>query len=210
MSQVRTLPGAAFYFFVYMAAGRALGIIMAFFLLLLFAAAAAATECGTCPENAQCTMVGDVGTCFCNAGYTGTECVDIDECAEGTHACEQLVCHNYPGSHGCDCPPTAACTNALVSSCGTAEIEPICYCGMGASSGGTSPCADIDECAAGSHNCDQICVNRDGGFDCACYEGFMPEGADCVRVSMPPTAVAFLLVLFGSVAIGFYVFIRKI
>ena len=33
--------------------------------------------------------------------------------------------------------------------------------------------ADIDECAVGSHNCEQICNNTVGGFNCSCRDGFI-------------------------------------
>ena len=37
---------------------------------------------------------------------------------------------------------------------------------------------DIDECAEGTHNCAQQCVNTQGGFNCSCYSGYdlMPDG----------------------------------
>lgn len=32
--------------------------------------------------------------------------------------------------------------------------------------------ADVDECATSSHGCKDICTNFEGGFHCACSEGF--------------------------------------
>jgi hypothetical protein len=33
---------------------------------------------------------------------------------------------------------------------------------------------DIDECAEGTHNCDQTCTNTNGGFNCSCpLEGYV-------------------------------------
>ena len=32
-------------------------------------------------------------------------------------------------------------------------------------------CADVDECA-GTHGCQQVCINTDGGFRCDCDSGF--------------------------------------
>ena len=46
-----------------------------------------------------------------------------------------------------------------------------------------SPCADIDECAAGTDNCDEtteICVNTDGSFTCACMTGY--DGSPCTDI----------------------------
>lgn len=31
---------------------------------------------------------------------------------------------------------------------------------------------DIDECVSGSHNCEQICMNNNGSFECSCNDGF--------------------------------------
>ena len=32
---------------------------------------------------------------------------------------------------------------------------------------------DDDECALGADNCEQVCVNTDGGFRCECNSGFV-------------------------------------
>ncbi|XP_035672972.1 polycystic kidney disease and receptor for egg jelly-related protein-like [Branchiostoma floridae] len=32
--------------------------------------------------------------------------------------------------------------------------------------------SDVDECAAGTDNCAQVCENTDGGFNCSCWPGF--------------------------------------
>ncbi len=34
---------------------------------------------------------------------------------------------------------------------------------------------DVDECANGTDNCDQICNNIVGGFTCSCYLGCQPN-----------------------------------
>ena len=40
---------------------------------------------------------------------------------------------------------------------------------------------DEDECVAGTHNCDQVCVNEEGSYSCACQVGYAltPDGLTC-------------------------------
>ena len=40
---------------------------------------------------------------------------------------------------------------------------------------------DIMECEGGMDNCSQICVEKEGGFSCACFDGFklLDNGASC-------------------------------
>ncbi|XP_019575371.2 EGF-containing fibulin-like extracellular matrix protein 1 isoform X1 [Rhinolophus sinicus] len=52
-------------------------------------------------------------------------------------------------------------------------------------------CQDIDECAAGTHNCrsDQVCINLRGSFACQCPPGYQKRGEQCVDIdecTMPP------------------------
>ena len=41
---------------------------------------------------------------------------------------------------------------------------------------------DIDECATNTHDCDQLCTNTDGSFECSCNSGFTlsGDGRTCV------------------------------
>ena len=32
---------------------------------------------------------------------------------------------------------------------------------------------DINECSINSDNCDQLCTNTEGGFNCSCNDGFL-------------------------------------
>ena len=45
-----------------------------------------------------------------------------------------------------------------------------------------SPCADIDECECGTHDCDEnaICTNTIGSYDCTCREGYIGDGRTCI------------------------------
>lgn len=42
-------------------------------------------------------------------------------------------------------------------------------------------CVDIDECSAGTHNCDSNaeCFNYEGGFTCRCRQGYDGDGVTC-------------------------------
>ena len=41
--------------------------------------------------------------------------------------------------------------------------------------------SDIDECSDVTHNCSQICINTEGGFNCECNNGSLldTDGVTC-------------------------------
>merc|ERR1711871_307704 len=45
-------------------------------------------------------------------------------------------------------------------------------------------CVDVDECAAGMHNChaQATCANTQGDFTCSCKSGYTGDGTDCANV----------------------------
>ncbi|TNF31813.1 MAG: hypothetical protein EP329_11810, partial [Deltaproteobacteria bacterium] len=49
-------------------------------------------------------------------------------------------------------------------------------------------CTDIDECAAGSDNCDAnaTCTNTVGAFTCACNDGYEGDGVTCTQIVKGP------------------------
>ena len=104
-----------------------------------------------------------------DSGVAG--CVDIDECAEGTHGCDRQL---------------ARCTNTYGNY--------TCTCNRGFTGDGFF-CEDIDECATGDNRCDLFvvdtkgntrgyCNNTPGFYTCGCNPGFFGSGydGDCTNV----------------------------
>ena len=83
-------------------------------------------------------------------------CLDIDECAEGTHLCDQ-TCTNMIGSYSCSCDSSYRLASNRLS------------------------CTDIDECTEGTNGCAQICINHVGNYTCSCGSGYRlaSDGQTC-------------------------------
>nr|XP_047909504.1 hemicentin-2 [Anser cygnoides] len=82
-------------------------------------------------------------------------CLDINECAEGSHACRyNQICENTMGTHRCVCPRG--------------------YRSLGAA----WPCLDINECLQFPPPCAFECRNLRGSYECLCPPGtaLLPEG----------------------------------
>ncbi|XP_064372094.1 adhesion G protein-coupled receptor L4 isoform X3 [Dromaius novaehollandiae] len=120
----------------------------------------------TCHKDARCEVQGGTQGCYCTQGYTGNGisfCYDDNECENATQPCgENANCTNTVGSYFCMCAP------GFKSSNGQQSFVP---------NDGTS-CVDVDECskegtvACGDH---AKCENVDGGYNCACKEGYQPS-----------------------------------
>ncbi|KAM9594340.1 hemicentin-2 isoform 4-T4 [Morphnus guianensis] len=90
-------------------------------------------------------------------GHGQQYCVDIDECAEGSHACRyNQLCQNAAGTYRCACPP-------------------------GYHSLGTGwPCLDVNECLQVPPPCAFGCRNLRGSYECLCPPGrTLLPGGDC-------------------------------
>ena len=157
-----------------------------------------------CQANSHCVNgIGDGFTCECDANFesNGGTCGDVDECINGDANCHaEAACTNTDGgyscacntgydgdglascedvnecnddSHGCD--ENATCANQI-------GATNTCTCDSGYEGSGAA-CSDIDECATGNYECTEnsSCNNTDGGYDCKCDDGFVPDtDGNCV------------------------------
>ena len=116
----------------------------------------------------------DYKSCVCPSGHMENDegiCVDIDECATGSHSCEaNASCVNTIGGHACSC-------NA-----GYAPGDDWTFLNPN--------CGDVDECAAGTDSCgaNALCANTPGGYVCGktCADGLRPNPARTECVVCPP------------------------
>ncbi|KAN0000790.1 hypothetical protein ACTFIZ_001243 [Dictyostelium cf. discoideum] len=143
--------------------------------------------CGT----ANCTNSPGSYQCSCPSGYsfTGSSCIDIDECSTDNGGCGQ-ICTNSVGSFECSCNSGYTLNVDNKKSCddidecisnnggcdqNCANIPGSfgCYCNPGYSlNKNNKTCDDIDECITNNGDCGQICINQVGSYQCSCNSGF--------------------------------------
>lgn len=147
-------------------------------------------DCASNPcKHGDCTDQGQASyTCDCNVpGWTDFNCdFDINECFMGTHECHvDARCVNVPGGYECRClsgweGDGYTCTD--MDDCDPDPCDPvhgscidggpnkwICECDYGWT--GATCAFDLDDCAAGTHECDSnaACLNQDQGMhQCTC------------------------------------------
>jgi hypothetical protein len=123
-----------------------------------------------CAPGGYCIDTYGSFECYCHLGWTAdnatTPCLDIDECALGTHDChESTVCVNVPGRFSCEC----------LSGYKKEEIWQL---------DGAVRCVDDDECAI-YNRCwpHGTCVNMIGTYVCQCNTGYVANGLrQCVDI----------------------------
>ncbi|XP_052712036.1 uncharacterized protein LOC128186279 isoform X1 [Crassostrea angulata] len=134
--------------------------------------------------------------CFCKRGWTGTNCtVDINECENDQGICgNEKVCQNLKGSYTCNCKEgfqkngdscddIDECSDITLNTC---SVDTNCQNLYGNYTCNCKPgfqkydsgCEDIDECQRGIADCQQICINTIGGFNCGCEFGYTLDDVD--------------------------------
>ncbi|MFT7582533.1 MAG: hypothetical protein ACI9MR_004215, partial [Myxococcota bacterium] len=164
-----------------------------------FAANAERTECVGCPlgkylNETSLTCVDCPANRF-NDEVGATTC---KFCPSGTDS--------VPGADSCtECPVGTANPHfgQACQDCGALEIAPTggalactaCDPGFQANSAHDA-CVDIDECGTGANNCAEhaACSNTEGGFTCACTDGYIGDGVICEHPcvtgdDLPPVAL---------------------
>ncbi|XP_042211836.1 fibrillin-2-like isoform X3 [Homarus americanus] len=153
-----------------------------------------------CQRNERCINVIGSFNCHpllnCGAGYKmnefGTQCIDVDECADGTHQCTgNQECSNRQGGYICQCPTgfrhnslrqcqdvneceayygSVCASNAV---CENTEGSYRCNCKKGfKQSNDGRTCVDVDECAEIPGICHHNCINVWGSHQCTCRAGY--------------------------------------
>ncbi|KAL1492787.1 hypothetical protein ABEB36_010979 [Hypothenemus hampei] len=153
-------------------------------------------ESNPCSKGLKCLNFNGYYQCssplHCKIGYevdeTGEECIDVDECARGTHSCSKTqICNNGIGYYSCDCPPGHH-LNRLTQTCedlDECKYRPcgnyaICTNTIGSFECSCKPgfkmnqkyCDDINECEETPELCEGTCLNMWGSYRCACKAGF--------------------------------------
>ncbi|KAJ8290963.1 hypothetical protein GJAV_G00019710 [Gymnothorax javanicus] len=65
-------------------------------------------------------------------------------------------------------------------------------------------CREIDQCALGTHDCEQECVNKGVSFVCRCHKGYKlnPDGKICKKLECRDGPLDLVFVIDGSKSLG--------
>lgn len=140
--------------------------------------------------------------CDCPEGFSEKhqQCLDIDECATGSHSCTH-ECRNQEGGYDCVCPAgfelaedEATCLDedecSKENPCGQlncvnthGSYKCICPEGQELHSDGVT-CTTLDKCAQDNGGCSHQCNFHSGVVFCSCPSGFelAADGKSCVDV----------------------------
>ncbi|XP_056349494.1 fibulin-5 isoform X2 [Oenanthe melanoleuca] len=139
----------------------------------------------------------------CTNGFdldrTSGQCLDIDECRTIPEACRgDMVCVNQNGGYLCVPRTNPVYRSPYLSPYSNVYPPPPApgpvpnyptvtrplICRFGFQLDENNQCADIDECASDSHQCNptQICINTEGGYTCSCTEGYWLLEGQCLDI----------------------------
>ena len=143
-------------------------------------------------HNASCANTLGSYACFCGVGMrqadanandtTSTVCVDIDECVEIDQPCmsHMLETAAAVASAFTDDQTFVLDASTAASLCENTLGSYRCACRAGYvwHGGPLFACLDVDECAVGTHMCDDnaACVNTQGSYVCMCHTGWNKTG----------------------------------
>uniref|UniRef100_A0A8C0V7B5 Fibulin-5 n=1 Tax=Cyanistes caeruleus TaxID=156563 RepID=A0A8C0V7B5_CYACU len=127
------------------------------------------------------------------------QCLDIDECRTIPEACRgDMVCVNQNGGYLCVPRTNPVYRSPYLSPYSNVYPPPPApgpvpnyptvtrplICRFGFQLDENNQCADVDECASDSHQCNptQICINTEGGYTCSCTEGYWLLEGQCLDI----------------------------
>jgi hypothetical protein len=125
-----------------------------------------------CDETTTCVAFGVSKGCVA-ARVDPNQCdgVCTDEDLVDQHRDDFVAC----GDESDPCGEGATCILGL-------STTPLCVCPAGFALEATDQsCTEIDECAAGLHDCHEkaTCTNTAGSFQCTCQDGYAGNGREC-------------------------------
>ncbi|XP_078664554.1 uncharacterized protein LOC144907404 isoform X1 [Branchiostoma floridae x Branchiostoma belcheri] len=123
-------------------------------------------SCTDAPAPLAADSVGYMcGACPAGMVGDGQSCADLNECLllpneTDAHQCQNAVCNNEAPGYSCEC---------LTGYTMLADNR---------------TCVDIDECSAGTHDCDPqaTCTNIEASFNCTCNTGYTGDGNTCTDI----------------------------
>ena len=144
--------------------------------------------------------------CMCPKGFMGDgyTCEDMNECTLGLASCDQR-CVNTPGGYSCECEegftkvgetqcemrdPCAENNGGCDHTCNHDFVNMMlhadCSCreGFQLDRSDRQSCLDVDECALGTDECEQVCINTHPDhangrpYVCGCNDGYSVDMTD--------------------------------
>ncbi|KAK7092309.1 mucin-like protein isoform X2 [Littorina saxatilis] len=138
----------------------------------------------TCSCNGHGKTCDPVRGCVCEKGWRGSECQeDVNECRENPDICgREVQCVNTLGAYVWKCRDgysqnsDGICTD--INECGEDSLLNNCT--------SLQRCVKkYDECSANVSECQQLCSNTKGSYNCDCYYGYRlnADRVTCTQVT---------------------------